>query len=196
MWVMEKLLAQCDGPAHRKRCNDQVELNKMLADIMIWNSTWAKDPSRLTNGMVNYGFTGVSKPEATVNGVPFHAKVWDRDFAWRGEFSNDVSCPSLEKNWVAMPHSLPSSKMRKLKKYHQRKVEDIREVKKEDRGVKAYNPGYGAYVQKEKETRVRVWEAFCGKNGTHVATKDATTNGIIKDDLLEAVNRYKATLVK
>ncbi len=194
VWVIEKLLAKCDGPAHRKRCDDQVELNKMLADIMIWNSTWAKDPSRLTNGMVNYGFTGVSKPEATVNGATFHAKIWDRDFAWRGDFSNDVSCPSVKKNWVAMPHDLPQKGRKILEKYHQRRVEDIRKGK--GARVKAYNPGAAEEVRKEKEAKVKVWGAFCGKNGTHVATKDATTNGIIKDDLLEAVNRYKATLVK
>jgi len=174
VWVMEKLLAMCDTPAHPKRCDDQVELNKMLADIMIWNSTWAKDPSRLTNGMVKYGFTGVSKPEATVNMVPFHAKIWDRDFAWRGEFSNNVSCPLLENNWVAMPHTLPGDMKNILKAHHQ---------------------GIYADISTEKVARVKIWDAFCGKNGTHVATKDATNNGI-KDDLLGAVNIYKATLVK
>lgn len=184
--VMEKLLDMCDTPEHPQRCDDQVEWNQMLAADMVWNSTWSREESRLTDGgMVQFGFDGVNKA------IPgFRAKVWDRDFAWRGAFSTDIKCPSLE-NWVAMPHSLPDWIKKDLKEFHSRIAGD---------------------VSVEKMARVQIWDAFCGKHGTHrtgvvkkvgrdgndedvtnSAAAAAAADGA-RDTLNEALKIYKATL--
>ena len=102
---------------------------------MEWNSTWAREESRLVNGLVQFGFDGVNRviPE-------FRARVWDRDFAWRGEFSTDITCPSMS-NWVAMPHTLPDWVKKDLKEFQSssRILSDI--------GV-------------EKLAKVNIWESF------------------------------------
>eukprot|EP00591_Stephanopyxis_turris_P009514 CAMPEP_0195522724 /NCGR_PEP_ID=MMETSP0794_2-20130614/21178_1 /TAXON_ID=515487 /ORGANISM="Stephanopyxis turris, Strain CCMP 815" /LENGTH=435 /DNA_ID=CAMNT_0040652553 /DNA_START=25 /DNA_END=1332 /DNA_ORIENTATION=+ len=170
--VMEKLLEMCDGGT--KRCDDQVEWNNMLAKDMNWNSSWARHESRLVGGdMVQYGFEGVNRAFPD-----FKAKVWDRDFAWRGGFSTDVRCPSLETNWVAMPYNLPHDVMEDLKQFH--------ETQK----------GIFGDIAKEKLARIHIWAAFCGTNGTQRVSYDGKKSGGggVRNTLYEAVEVYKATL--
>lgn len=154
--IMERLLEKCDGGT--KRCDDQVEWNRMMFQDMRWNTTETR--TKLTqNGLIQYSFGGESK---TVQG--FKAKVWDRDFAWRGFFQTE-RCPS-EQNWVAMPTNLPFSVSSTLK-----------------------NEGIAAGVNRigrEKIARVKVWELFCGKNGTN---RDRI-QGSMNDRLNTAVQMY------
>ena len=169
--VVEKLLNLCDQPDHPKRCDDQVELNNMLVKDMAWNSTWARKESRLVDGMVQFGFEGQSRA------IPgFRAKVWDRDFAWRGSFDTSITCPSRD-NWVAMPHTLPHYVWKDLSQFYSKIKGDI---------------------LVEKLARVHVWENFCGKNGTHridpvnrISPNDPNWG---EDTMKVAMDIYKSTL--
>lgn len=135
--IMEILLDRCDGGT--KRCDDQVEWNKLLAEVVTWNIDKSSMRNKTQDGLLQYGFEGVS---STVKG--FKAKVWDRDFAWRGPFDTEY-CPS-EQNWVSMPGNLP---------FHvQQKLETV-------------SHGVAKNIGLEKMARVILWEAFCGVNGTN-----------------------------
>ena len=115
-------------------------MNNLLLDEMKWNSSWAKEESRLENGLIQSGFDGVGTtiPE-------FRARVWDRNFAWRGSTvasrGNEtvIQCPPSQTNWVAMPQTMPHW------------------VWKEIDRAKA-----GA----AKIMKVNLWEILCGSNGT------------------------------
>jgi hypothetical protein len=95
---VQLLTDRCNGT-----CDDQVKLNSLLAFEMEmeWNLTdWHKsirthrNRSPILNGLLERGFTGVSK-------ITGHkVLVWDRDFAYRGENNPEV-CPV--DNWVSMP---------------------------------------------------------------------------------------------
>ncbi len=52
---------------------------------MKWNSSWAKEESRLENGLIQSGFDGVGKtiPETV------------------------IQCPPSQTDWVAMPQTMP-----------------------------------------------------------------------------------------
>jgi len=143
MW--ERLLEVCDGGT--KRCDDQVELNKLLADDMIWDSQAAL-LNKTKDGLVQNGFVGKSK---TVQ--DFSAKVWDRDFAWRGPLDTDI-CPS-NSNWVSMPMPPPQYAVRMLEKGN---------------------------LGEQKLARVSVWENFCGKNGINRNIKmgNSTEDRLVK----------------
>lgn len=88
-------------------CDDQRELNNLLSSSPALNMTWQWTEevrqSRLTNKTTNDPrFLGL--PTAELSGhsdVTGHkAKIWNRDFAFRGPLLPDV-CPST--NWVSMP---------------------------------------------------------------------------------------------
>jgi len=147
--VLEKLLVQCVG-GEANRCDDQVEWNILLYNDMKWNTPVKKKQRKIFvakkesshsksfsgDELMQLGFNGRSKtiPE-------FHAKIWDRDFAWRGEFHTPV-CPGIE-NWVAMPMNVPY-------KYE-------RQIKARSKHTHGYN----------KLARIIFWEAFCGLEGTN-----------------------------
>lgn len=144
--LVEKWLTLCDGPRHKQGCNDQANLNKLLLDEMEWNSTWAREESRLADGgLIQYGFDGVGTT------IPnFRAKVWDKDFAWRGvtfawnEANVTVThCPPPRTNWVSMPHALPNWAMKEMG---------------------AHRLGTGGF---QKLAKIKLWEILCaGTNGT------------------------------
>jgi hypothetical protein len=160
--IMERLLEKCDGGT--KRCDDQVEWNRMMFLDMTWNTK--KTKTKLTeNGLIQYSFSGESK---TVQG--FKAKVWDRDFAWRGPFDTE-RCPS-ESNWVAMPTNLPYSVSSQLR------AEGIAEG--------------ASRIGIEKIARVKIWEEFCGINGTN---RDEN-QGSVKARLNKAVQAYNKTTTR
>lgn len=133
--LVGKWLAMCPGS-----CNDQEKLNSLLLHEMKWNSSWAKEESRLENGLIQSGFDGVGTtiPE-------FRARVWDRNFAWRGSTvasrGNEtvIQCPPSQTNWVAMPQTMPFW------------------VWKLTGRAK-----HGA----AKKMKVDLWEILCGSNGT------------------------------
>ncbi len=140
--LVEKWLALCLGRGNRfsKRCNDQEKLNKLLMNEMKWNSSWAKEESRLENGLIQSGFDGVGTT------IPkFRARVWDRNFVWRGSTvasrGNEtvIQCPPSQTNWVAMPQTMPFW------------------VWKLTGRAK-----HGA----AKKMKVDLWEILCGSNGT------------------------------
>lgn len=87
------------------RCDDQIILNKLLAEEIQWALTdWHKsfrtihpNHSRL-DGLLTRGFSGVSTMTSTTEHHTI--MVWDRDFAYRGE--NDPTVCPVE-NWVSMP---------------------------------------------------------------------------------------------
>ncbi|GFH46293.1 hypothetical protein CTEN210_02767 [Chaetoceros tenuissimus] len=155
--VWERLLEQCDGGT--KRCDDQVEMNVLLAESMEWDSEKAL-ANKAKDGLVQDEFTGRSKV------VPdFKANVWDRDFAWRGPLDTDV-CPT-ENNWVSMPGNIPNFNNRIL-------------------DGRAHGRG------DSKLARVKVWEKFCGKDGTN-RNPDVETS--IEDRLRQAAAKAGYTAV-
>ncbi len=136
--LVGKWLAMCPGS-----CNDQEKLNSLLLHEMKWNSSWAKEESRLENGLIQSGFDGVGTtiPE-------FRARVWDRNFAWRGSTvasrGNEtvIQCPPSQTNWVAMPQMMPYWVL-----------EETGSANKLTAGAK-------------KIRKVNLWEIICGSNGT------------------------------
>jgi Nucleotide-diphospho-sugar transferase len=112
---VEKMVKRCGI-----ECDDQVLLNKLLAYDL--NMKWGGPTNELSNtttittkvtpsdidggkeniqlakrldGLITVGFTGYS----VSTGIKI--KIWDRDFAFRGEV-NPRTCPSSQ-NWVSMP---------------------------------------------------------------------------------------------
>ena len=155
--LWESLLEQCDGGT--KRCDDQVEMNVLLAESMEWDSEKAL-ANKAKDGLVQDEFTGRSKI------VPdFQAKVWDKDFAWRGPLDTDV-CPS-ENNWVSMPGRIPNFNNRIL-------------------DGRAHGRG------DSKLARVKVWEKFCGKDGTN---RNPNIETSIEDRLRQAAAKAGYTAV-
>lgn len=96
---IQRMVDQCGD-----RCDDQIILNTLLAKEIQWTLTdWHKsfrtvhpNNSRL-DGLLTRGFSGVSTTTTTGHHT---IKVWDRDFAYRGE-NDPTVCPV--KNWVSMP---------------------------------------------------------------------------------------------
>lgn len=126
--VLERVIQSCNM-SNTSRCNDQAEWNRFSARQMRWFSEDSKaKPNQ--NGLLQYGFEGES---TTVKG--FKSKIWDRDFAWRGDFFR-TSCPS-ENNWVAMPLETPFWLEKKYLHFFTRDVE------------------------KKKIMRNKVYEVFC-----------------------------------
>eukprot|EP00546_Thalassionema_frauenfeldii_P004247 CAMPEP_0178909300 /NCGR_PEP_ID=MMETSP0786-20121207/8428_1 /TAXON_ID=186022 /ORGANISM="Thalassionema frauenfeldii, Strain CCMP 1798" /LENGTH=301 /DNA_ID=CAMNT_0020581351 /DNA_START=263 /DNA_END=1165 /DNA_ORIENTATION=+ len=117
----------------KARCDDQVQLNLLLVKSMTWNNENASRPENLNyDDLIQYGFDGYH-----INpNISFHAKVWDRDFAWRGDFDTHITCPSRENNWVSMPTTLP--------KWTRDQLTEI-------------NPRINHNVAMEKMSRVAVW---------------------------------------
>ena len=180
--VMERLLERCDGGT--KRCDDQVEWNQLLWKEMDWDTVESKKrPTE--DGMLQYGFEGRYK-RGIIPGLDsnnFRAKVWDRDFAWRGIFSRNTTCPSLD-NWVAMPANLPW---------------DIQKSLDALGGDEHKNIVLDASI--EKLARVKIWENFCGVNGTHRQQPNSkaqhssnTDTETDTDTLGEALTMYIAKL--
>eukprot|EP00980_Cylindrotheca_fusiformis_P028260 scaffold22589_cov138-Cylindrotheca_fusiformis.AAC.23 len=86
-------------------CDDQRVLNNLLLDInMTWGWTDATLASRISNNSVSVDQRFVGLPTLGLLGsssVTGHkARVWDRDFAFRGPLEPD-QCP--KSNWVSMP---------------------------------------------------------------------------------------------
>jgi hypothetical protein len=162
--IMEQLLEMCDGGT--KRCDDQVEWNILLSKDMNWDAAKSV-ASRTDDGLVQHGFVGESK---TVKG--FKAKVWDRDFAWRGPFQTE-HCPS-EQNWVAMPSNLPFDITEQLEALHSKQGNSQANDGPQERG-------------REKIGRVKIWELFCGKGVDQ-------SIGDMDDRIRKAVDMYIQTL--
>ena len=140
--MMELVLERCSRGGNH--CNDQVVWNTILDYDMKWNTTslsLAKEKSSLINDdLIHFGFDGTS--ESIEN---FHANIWDRDFAWRGDLSNEIPCPSLD-NWIAMPATLHHSLLKRLNVIY---------------------PGILTNPALTRLANIQFWDIFCGTNGTN-----------------------------
>jgi len=103
---LQLVLEQCRNHA---TCDDQVAYN--LAILNTAHIKWDPEPNRSDaprieghgqmHGLLIEQLTGQSR-------VTNHTiKIWDRDFATRWLGDPDI-CPSLSRNWVAMPTQMPS----------------------------------------------------------------------------------------
>jgi hypothetical protein len=88
-------------------CDDQRVLNNLLIDDTVLNMTWFR-----TQEMMNSRISSVTTTDDRFLGLPtigisgyssvtgHRAKIWDRDFAFRGPVHPEVCPPD---NWVSMP---------------------------------------------------------------------------------------------
>ena len=104
-YLRDEVLGDC---FKANNCDDQVQYNAALQRLQIhWNKNpFGKDRIKISSnntendGLLVEELTGTA---SLGDKYKLKIKIWERDFCWR--LSNDLptKCPSMTKNWVAMP---------------------------------------------------------------------------------------------
>ena len=152
---------------------------------MVWDN--AESKTKLTkDGSMQYGFTGKYRSSSS-SAINFKAKIWDFGFAWRGELFPD-KCPSLENNWVSMPYNVPYGIRKQLSS-------DITylSVRK--------NLTYDALGKfrspvSEKMDRVRLWDLYCGVNGTNRVEQHGDANDSTNSSIQLALHKFTSKILE
>jgi len=104
-YLRDEVLGDC---FKANNCDDQVQYNVALHKLRIhWNANpFGKDRIKISSNVKENDGLLVEQLTGTASlgdNVKLRIKIWDRDFCWR--LSNDLpeKCPSMKKNWVAMP---------------------------------------------------------------------------------------------